>query len=110
MLGDLKVNIDNENVGLERAMEKHGYGQMNKNVERLVDFWLNFDLVIEETLFKDKNIHKLTWMPPDGKIFNQIKYLMINNRCRRSLLDICVFRSVDLFIDNFLVVGSIRLK
>ena len=105
----VNAKIGNENTGLERAMGKHGCGKMNENGERLVDFCLDFDLVIGGTLFQHKDIHKLTWKSPDSKTVNQIDHLMINHRWRRSLLD-RVFRGADLYIDHFLVVGSIRLK
>ena len=110
VMGDLNAKIGNENAGLERAMGKHGCGKMNENGERLIDFCLDFDLVIGGTLFQHKDIHKLTWKSPDGKTVNQIDHLMINHRWRRSLLDVRVFRGADLYTDHFLVVGSIRLK
>ena len=46
VMGDLNAKIGNENAGLERAMGKHGCGKMNENGERLIDFCLDFDLVI----------------------------------------------------------------
>ena len=83
---------------------------MNENEERLVDFFIDFDLVTGGTLFQHKDIHKLTWKSTDGKIVNQIYHLMIIHRLRRSLLDVGVLRGADLYSDHFPVVGSIRLK
>ena len=43
----------------------------NEKWERLIDFCLEFDLVIEVSLFQHKDIQKLTWKAPDGKTVNQ---------------------------------------
>ena len=80
VMGDLNAKIGNENAGLERAMGKHGCGKMNENAERLVDFCLDFELVIGETLFQHNDINKLTWKSPDDKIVNQIDHIRINHR------------------------------
>ena len=110
VMGDFNAKIGNENTGLKRAIGKHGSFKMNENGERLVNFCLEFDIVIGRTQFQHKDIHKLTWKSPDSKIVNQIDHLMINHRWRRSLLDVCVFSGTDLYTDHFLVVGSIRPK
>ena len=48
---DLIAKIGNENACLKRAMGKHGCRKMNENGERLVNFRLDFDVVIGGTLF-----------------------------------------------------------
>ena len=108
VMSDLNAKIINENAGLERAMGWHGCRKMNENVERQVDFCLDFELVKEGNLFQHKDIHKLTWKSPDGKTVSQINHLMINNRWRWSLIDVRVFRVADFYTDHFLVLGSIR--
>ena len=102
VMDDLNANIGNENACLERAMGKHGCSKVSENVERLC---LDFDLVIEGSLFQHKDMHKLTWKSLDGKIVNQI-----DHRWRCSLLDVHVFSGADLYDDQFLVLRSIRLK
>ena len=76
VIGDLTSKICNENEGLKRVMVKLRCGKMNENGERLVDFCLDFDLVIGGTLFH----HKLTWKSSYGEIVNQIDHFMINQR------------------------------
>ena len=95
---DFNAKIVNENSGLKRAMGKNECRNINENGERLVDFCVDLALVIG------------TWKSPDGKKVYRIDHLMINRRWRRSLLDLRVLRCADLYTDQFLVVGSIRLK
>ena len=41
-------------------------------------------------IFQHKEIHKLTWKSPDGKIESQIDNIIINNNWKRSLDDVQV--------------------
>ena len=50
-IGGLNAKIGNENSSLKRVMGKHGCRKVNKNCDTLVDFCLDFDLVIRETYF-----------------------------------------------------------
>ena len=57
VIDDLNAKIGNENAGFEIAI---GYDKINENGERLVDFCLDFDLVMGRALFENKDTHKLT--------------------------------------------------
>ena len=48
-------------------MGQHGLGRMNENGERLVPFCGNNDLVIGGSLFKHRDIHKITWTSPNAR-------------------------------------------
>jgi len=85
-------------------------GTMNDNGERLVEFCSMNNLVIDGTLFQHREIHKLTWSSPNGRVKNQIDHLVINRKWRRSLLDVKVRRRADVGSDHHLVVAFIRLK
>ena len=58
---------------------------MNENGDKLVDFCLEFDLVIGGTLFQHKDTQKLTCKSPDGKIVDRIDHLMMNPRWTQLL-------------------------
>ena len=59
-------------------MRKEGCGIMNNNEERLLKFFMIYDLLIGGTLFPDHEIQKLTWCYPNRRDKNQIDHLMIN--------------------------------
>ncbi|EDO41726.1 predicted protein, partial [Nematostella vectensis] len=108
--GDLNAKVGTDNTNYERAMGVYGCGTMNNNGGRLADFCLNNDLVNGGTIFPHKNIHKLTWMSPDGRTLNQIDHIIINGKWRRSLLNVRVYRGDDASSDHNLVVTSVKLK
>ena len=91
-------------------MGKEGCGSMKNNGERLLEFYMTYDLVIERTLFPFHEIHKLTWCSPSRRDKNQIDHLMINGTWRRSLQDVRVRRGADVGSDHHLVTATLKLK
>lgn len=86
--GNLNAKVGSENTSNDRAMGTHGCGTMNDIGERLVEFCSMNNLVTGGTLFKHREIHKLTWSSPNGRVKSQIDHLMIDGKWRRSLLDV----------------------
>ncbi|KAF0711198.1 craniofacial development protein 2-like [Aphis craccivora] len=48
------------------------------NGTRFVNFATSRDIIISSTYFPRKNIHKQTWISPDGRTCNQIDHLAID--------------------------------
>jgi len=110
VMGDLNAKKGEDNVGWEKVMGQHGLGRMNENGERLAKFCGNSDLVIGGSLFKHRDIHKITWTSPNARDQNQIDLIIINGRYRGSLMDTRAMRWADVNSDHHMVVGKIRLK
>ena len=85
--GDMNAKVGNQNENYERVMGKHGLGEKNNNWERLCELCDMNELVITGTLFPHKNIHKATWVSPDGKTRNQIDHILISRKFRNSVKD-----------------------
>ena len=110
MMEDLSAMIGSDNTSNERVMGKHRYGRMNDNGERLVDFCGINNLAIGGSLFPHKDIHKITWISPNGRDRSQIDYLMINGKWKRSLQDVRVRRGADVGSDHHPVTAMVKLK
>lgn len=79
----------------------------NDNRQRLTNFAASSDLVIGATLFLHKDIHKLTWISPDGFTINQTHHFFISSRSRSNLLDVRS-RRANIDSDHYIVVARRR--
>ena len=60
LLGDLNAKIGR--VRIEGVTGKYGVGDKNENGDMLLDLCAEKGLVIGNTLFEHKDIHKYTWV------------------------------------------------
>ena len=110
--GDLNARTGNDNTGRERVMGTHGLGfhSLNDNGERMCDFCEFNGLLVGGTLFQHKDIHKVTWISPDGNTKAQLDHIIINRKWKSSLQDVRVYTGADCGSDHNLVIGEIKLK
>lgn len=106
----LNAKIGKENEEKENIMGKHGCGNINENGDRLVDLCEVNNLIIGGTIFPHKDIHKKTWISPDGVTVNQIDHILINSKWRSSMRDVRTYRGADVASDHHLVATKIKLK
>ena len=109
IMGDANAKVGSDNISYEEVMGKQGLGVMNDNGERFADFCSLNDLVIGGTIFPHKDIHKATWVSPDGGTENQTDHICISRKFRRSLQDVRVFREADIGSDHHLVIATFQL-
>ena len=109
-MGDFNAKIGSDNTGYDEVMGRQGLGEMNENGERFADACALNNMVIGGSLFPHKRIHKATWVSPDLITENQIDYVCIAKKFRRSLEDVRVKRGADTASDHHLVVAKLKLK
>ena len=110
VMGDMNAKIGSDNTGKELVMGKQALGEMNNNGEMFTDFCSFNELVIGGSVFKHKTIHKETWISPDGRTKNQIDFIAIARKWRRSLEDTRSMRGADVASDHHLVMGVVKIK
>ena len=100
-----------ETAAFPGAIGRHSlHADSNDNGCRLANFAAEHGLVIAGTLFDHRDIHKATWVSPNPRIRNQIDYILISGKLRRSLQDVRAQRGADCNSDHFMVRASIRMK
>ena len=107
--GDMNSKVGNTPEPYEGIMGRHGVGVRNDIGERLCDFCAMNNLVITGTLFPHKDIHKTTWVSPDGNTRNQIDHILVNRKFRTSIRDTRVYRGADIASDHMLVKTSVEV-
>ena len=58
VIGDMNAKIGTDMTGMENALRHFGIGTRNENGDILLEFCSNSDMVVENSLFQHKNIHK----------------------------------------------------
>ena len=108
--GDMNAKVGNLVNALARVLGQHRMDTVNENGERLKEFCDVNEMVITGTVFPHKEIHKQTWVLPDGRTKNQIDHTLVNRKLRTSVLDTRAMRSADVATDHYLLRSTIRLK
>ncbi|VDP48168.1 unnamed protein product [Schistosoma margrebowiei] len=110
LMGDLNAKVGIDNTGYGDIMGRHGLGERNENGERFANLCAFNKLVIGDTIFPHKRIHKATWISPDHTTENQIDHIYINKIFRRTMDDVRTSRGADVASDHHLVVANLKLK
>lgn len=110
LMGDMNAQVGSSNGNWEAVMGTHGIGTMNDNGERFAEICGNHGLVIGGTLFRHLDIHKVTWVSPNGRTQNQIDHIAISGKWRSCLLDVRNRRGADVYSDHHLLTGLMRIK
>ncbi|XP_072375240.1 uncharacterized protein [Diabrotica undecimpunctata] len=79
----------------------------NDNGLRLISI-ASKDLIVGSTCFNHKNIHKATWISPNGHTTNQIDHVIIDRRHFTNLMDVRSYRGANIDSDHFMVRAKLR--
>ncbi|XP_062604829.1 craniofacial development protein 2-like [Saccostrea cucullata] len=110
LMGDFNAKIGGDNTGYIEVMGTHGLGYMNENGERFAGLCSLNQMVIGESIFPHKRIHKATWRSPDHVTENQIDHICINKKFRRAWKDVRVMSGADISSDHHLLMTALRLR
>ena len=111
LLGDFNARVGRDHNIWRGTIGKEGVGNINSNGIHLLSKCVEHDLVITNTLFRQKNKLKTTWQHPRSKHWHLIDYVIVRSRDRR---DVLLTRSApgteDCWTDHRLVYSHIKLK
>jgi hypothetical protein len=99
---DFIANLERENILKPTIRNESLHQDSNDNVVRIVNFAKSKNLVVNSTMFPQRNIHNYTWTPPDGQTNKQIEHILIGRRRHSSILHVRSFRGTDCGNDHCL--------
>jgi hypothetical protein len=110
ILGDCNAKIGKE-VTYRPAIGTHSrHETSNENGRRVVDFTLGKNMCISSMYLPHKNIHKETWISPDGGTRNQTDRIIIRTRHAKDIIDVKTCRGADCDSDHFLIRARLRQR
>ena len=83
LMGDLNARIGSDNDKWPLVIGKHGIVKCNSNGELLLALCPEIELIVTNTMFKQKGERKTNWMHPRSRHWHMIDF--INTRCRDKM-------------------------
>ena len=110
MLGDFYAKVGREEKYRPTIGKSSLHEITNKNGERLITFAISKNLLVKSTYFEHKDIHKYTWISPDGQTLNQIDHVLVDRRRHTNIMDVRSYRGGEGDTDHQLVITKVREK
>ena len=88
----------------------HGVGRMNESGEALLSWCALNGLVVMNSMYEKKRIHKYTWQHPGSKQWHCIDHIIMRQRQRHLCCDVSVMRSADCWTDHKLLRAQLKVR
>lgn len=109
LLGDFNGRVGKRNNDPIDVIGNQGEIHRNNNGERLISFCVNNNLIVTNTFYKHKDIHKFTREVKSRNEKSIIDYFLVNRTYRNEIRDVKVRRGPEIYSDHYLVVAKVRL-
>ena len=103
LLGDFNARVGSDYTAWPSVLGPHGMGKMNSNGLLLLTLCSEEELVITNTLFKQPDIHKATWMHPRSKHWHLIDYVITRRRDMNDIRVTRAMRGADCWTDHMML-------
>jgi len=110
LLGDFNARVGADHHVWGDVIGKHGVGSVNSNGLRLLNTCAEFDLLITNTIFRQRDQLKTTWMHPRSKHWHLLDYVLVRQTNRKDVLLTRVMRGAECWTNHRLVCSTVRLQ
>jgi hypothetical protein len=106
--GDLNRHVGFTRVGSDGVHGGFGYGSRNQEGEGILNFALVYDLIVANTLFRNRVSHLVTFS--NGQQCSQIDFILVRREDRHACLDCKVIPGECVVPQHKLVVADFRFR
>lgn len=111
LLGDFNARVGNNSSLWRGTIGKEGIGKMNSNGELLLTKCAEHNLLITNTLFRQKKRYKTSWQHPRSKHWHMIDYVIVKSQDRSDvLLTRAMTGADDCWTDHRLIRSKMNIK
>lgn len=108
MAGDFNARVGKDADKWKGVIGKHGEDKQNNNGTRLLEFCVDNNLLIMNTIFQHKEIHKYTREMKSRGEKSIIDYIIIEQENKKDLKDCKVRRGYEIGSDHYLLLAKIK--
>lgn len=109
LLGDFNARVGSDYTNWNGVLGPHGMGKMNSNGLPLLSLCAENNLTITNTLFRQADKYKSTWMHPRSKQWHLIDYTICRRRDARDFRTNRAMRGAECWTDHRLVRSVVKL-
>ncbi|XP_062841273.1 uncharacterized protein LOC134300780 [Trichomycterus rosablanca] len=109
LLGDFNARVGTDYLNWKDVLGPHGVGNMNSNGLLLLSLCADNNLTITNTLFRQADKYKSTWMHPRSKQWHLIDYVICRKRDARDFRITRAMRGAECWTDHRLVRSVVKL-
>ena len=110
LLGDFNARVGRQAEIWPSVIGKNGIGNCNKNGELLLSKCTEHNLVITNTVFRQKNKHKGTWQHPRSKHWHLIDYVIVKKEQLGEVKITKAITNVENWTDHRLLLSKMSIK
>lgn len=110
LLGDFNARVGTNTEAWPNVIGPNGLGEENAQGVTLLELCTRFGLLISNTMFPHRDIHKGTWKHPRSQKWHLIDFIIIKQHYKSDLADSRVLRSADCWTDHKLVRAKLNLR
>ena len=106
--GDFNSRVGQRDNIYNKSMGKYGKKIRNSNGIRMLDFCQLHDLIVTNTHYQHKDIHRYTREQHTRGEKSIIDYILTPRNQRRRVIDVKVNRGAEIYSDHYLLVAKLR--
>ena len=110
LIGDFNARIGRDNDKWPLVMGKHGIGKCNSNGELLLALYSKFEVIVTNTLFKQKDERKTSWMLPRSRHWHMIDFIVTRCRDKMDIHNTRAMRGANCWTDHKMLMSKVAFR
>ena len=110
LLGDFNAKLGRENDKWPLVMGKHGIGKCNSDGELLLALCSEFQLIVTNTMFKQKDERKTTWMHPRSRHWHMVDFIITRCRDKMDIHSTRAMRGANCWTDHQMLRSKVAFR
>ena len=105
--GDLNGHVGEKSDGFEGVHGGNGFGERNREGERILEFCCAMDMIVANTTFHKRESHLVTY--ESGLAKTQVDYVLVNRKSRKFVLDVKVIPGEEVVTQHKPVICNLQV-